>query len=69
MATRGPPPRESGCLAASPPREVPRTHSLTGLRAWGAGFLEGIRASCGPRQPMKWRTVWRMTRLGWPPLI
>ncbi|MBT2493900.1 glycosyltransferase [Streptomyces sp. ISL-96] len=48
---------------------VARTHSLTGLKAWGAGFLEGIRTSCGSRQPMKWRTVWRMTRLGRPPLI
>ncbi|MEU4497541.1 glycosyltransferase [Streptomyces sp. NPDC023998] len=46
-----------------------RTHSLTGLKSWGAGFLEGIRTPCGLRQPMKWRTVWRMIRLGRPPLI
>jgi GT2 family glycosyltransferase len=48
---------------------VARTHSAAALRAWAAGFWEGIRTSCGPRQPMQWRTVWRMTRLGRPPVI
>ncbi|MEV0095159.1 glycosyltransferase [Streptomyces sp. NPDC050738] len=46
-----------------------RIRSLSGLRAWGGGFAEGVRTACGPRKPMKWRTVWRMTRLGRPPLI
>ncbi|MFE6894962.1 glycosyltransferase family 2 protein [Streptomyces sp. NPDC057694] len=46
-----------------------RTRSLGGLRAWAAGFVEGVRTSAGERRPMKWRTVWRMTRLGRPPLI
>jgi GT2 family glycosyltransferase len=46
-----------------------RIRSVSGLKAWGAGFLEGTRTPCGPRKPMKWRTVWRMTRLGRPPLI
>lgn len=46
-----------------------RIRSATGLRAWCGGFLEGVRTSCGTRKPMKWRTVWRMTRLGRPPLI
>ena len=46
-----------------------RTHSGTALRAWAAGFWEGIRTPSGPRQPMQWRTVWRMTRLGRPPVI
>lgn len=46
-----------------------RTHSTAALRAWAAGFCEGIRTPCGPRQPMQWRTVWRMTRLGRPPVI
>ncbi|WP_331735994.1 glycosyltransferase [Streptomyces sp. NBC_00057] len=43
--------------------------TLTGLKAWWSGFLEGVRKPCGPRQPMKWRTVWRMTRLGRPPIL
>ncbi|MER5932504.1 glycosyltransferase family 2 protein [Streptomyces sp. NPDC002054] len=46
-----------------------RTRSLAGLRAWFSGFAEGVRTSCGPRRPMRWRTVWRLTRLGRPPVI
>ncbi|WP_372347327.1 glycosyltransferase family 2 protein [Streptomyces sp. KL116D] len=46
-----------------------RTRSLGGLRAWAGGFVEGVRAPAGERRPMRWRTVWRMTRLGRPPLI
>ncbi|MFD9727163.1 glycosyltransferase family 2 protein [Streptomyces sp. NPDC059072] len=42
---------------------------LHGLKAWWAGFFEGIRVPCPPRRPMRWRTVWRMTRLGRPPVI
>ncbi|MBA0050052.1 glycosyltransferase [Streptomyces sp. AJS327] len=46
-----------------------RTRSLGGLRAWAGGFAEGVRTPCGRRRPMRWRTVWRMTRLGRPPVI
>ncbi len=46
-----------------------RIRSLTGLSAWCSGFLEGVRTPCGQRKPMKWRTVWRMTRLGRPPIL
>ncbi|MFJ4856550.1 glycosyltransferase family 2 protein [Streptomyces sp. NPDC088730] len=46
-----------------------RTRSAAGLRAWWGGFAEGLRTPCGPREPMKWRTVWRMTRLGRPPVL
>ncbi|GHD76270.1 glycosyltransferase family 2 protein [Streptomyces goshikiensis] len=42
---------------------------LSGLGAWWAGFFEGVRVPCPPRRPMQWRTVWRMTRLGRPPVI
>ncbi len=48
---------------------VARTRSVAGLKAWFAGFSEGIRTSGGPRRPMRWRTVWRLTRLGRPPVI
>ncbi|MGA4867219.1 glycosyltransferase family 2 protein [Streptomyces lavendulocolor] len=48
---------------------VARTRSLAGLRAWFGGFAEGVRTSGGPRRPMRWRTVWRLTRLGRPPVI
>ncbi|QMU76051.1 glycosyltransferase family 2 protein [Streptacidiphilus sp. PB12-B1b] len=46
-----------------------RTRDPAGLRAWFAGFAEGWRTPCGPRRPMRWRTVWTMTRLGRPPVI
>ncbi|MFF8279920.1 glycosyltransferase family 2 protein [Streptomyces lateritius] len=48
---------------------VARTRSLPGLKAWFGGFLEGVRRPCGVRRPMRWATVWRMTRLGRPPVI
>ncbi|MFI6147750.1 glycosyltransferase family 2 protein [Streptomyces sp. NPDC051109] len=40
-----------------------------GLKSWWAGFFEGVRTACPPRRPMRWRTVWHMTRLGRPPVI
>ncbi|MFB6502883.1 MULTISPECIES: glycosyltransferase family 2 protein [unclassified Streptomyces] len=46
-----------------------RMRSLSGAKAWWGGFAEGVRTSCGPRKAMKWRTVWRMTRLGRPPIL
>ncbi|MFC8898812.1 glycosyltransferase family 2 protein [Streptomyces cinereoruber] len=46
-----------------------RTRSLPGLGAWFAGFAEGIRHPAGPRTPIRWSTVLRMTRLGRPPVI
>ena len=39
------------------------------LRTWVYGFVEGWRTSAGPRRAMPWRTVWRLTRLGQPPII
>ncbi|MEU3183261.1 glycosyltransferase [Streptomyces sp. NPDC006923] len=47
---------------------VRRPHPAA-LRAWLGGFREGWATPCGPRRPMKWRTVWRLTRLGRPPVI
>jgi GT2 family glycosyltransferase len=46
-----------------------RRPSRPALRAWIGGFREGWSTPCGPRRPMKWRTVWRLTRLGRPPII
>lgn len=48
---------------------VARTRSARGMRAWFGGFAEGLRTSCPPRRPMRWSTVWRMTRLGRPPVV
>ena len=33
------------------------------------GFREGFRAPVGRRRPIRWRTIWRMTRAGRPPVI
>ncbi|WTS92470.1 glycosyltransferase [Streptomyces sp. NBC_00096] len=46
-----------------------RRPSGPALKAWFGGFKEGWTTSCGPRRPMRWRTVWRLTRLGRPPVI
>lgn len=46
-----------------------RRPSWPALRAWLGGFKEGWTSPCGPRRPMRWRTVWHLTRLGRPPVI
>lgn len=46
-----------------------RRPSAPALKAWFGGFKEGWAAPCGPRRPMRWRTVWKLTRLGRPPVI
>ncbi|MFD4985678.1 glycosyltransferase family 2 protein [Streptomyces sp. NPDC058374] len=46
-----------------------RLRSPAALKAWWGGFFEGLGTPCGPRGPMSWRTVWRMTRLGRPPIL
>ncbi|MFV0430440.1 MAG: glycosyltransferase family 2 protein [Arachnia sp.] len=39
------------------------------LRVWFSGLLEGLRGPVpGGRHPLRWRTIWRMTLLGRPPL-
>lgn len=39
------------------------------LRPWFAGWAAGWRQDPGERRPMSWRTVWRMTMAGRPPVI
>jgi GT2 family glycosyltransferase len=46
-----------------------RTRFGHGFRVWLRGFAEGLRTDPGPRRPMHWSTVWRMTRLGRPPIL
>jgi GT2 family glycosyltransferase len=33
------------------------------------GYRAGLREPCGPRRPLRARTLWRMTRAGRPPVI
>jgi GT2 family glycosyltransferase len=46
-----------------------RIRTAAGLKAWFGGFAEGWRTPCGPRRPMRWHTVWALTRLGRPPVV
>ena len=39
------------------------------LRAWFGGWRDGWRDDPAERRPISWRTVWRMTCAGRPPLI
>ncbi|MDN5745222.1 MAG: glycosyltransferase [Nocardioidaceae bacterium] len=39
------------------------------LRIWFRGLREGVRTSPGERRPMRWRTLWTLTRLGHPPVV
>lgn len=33
------------------------------------GFRDGVRLPAGERRPIHWRTCWRLTRLGRPPIV
>lgn len=46
-----------------------RERSPKALSPWLKGFAEGWRTPAGTRRPIKWRTAWRMTRMGRPPII
>ncbi len=48
---------------------VLRVRSPRLLAVWFSGFLEGWGPGAGPRRPMRWRTVWRLTRAGRPPIV
>lgn len=39
------------------------------IREYLRGVTDGWRSRVGPRRPMQWRTVWKLTRLGRPPIV
>jgi GT2 family glycosyltransferase len=39
------------------------------LRIWFRGLHEGLTTDCGPRSPIRWRTVLQMTASGRPPIV
>jgi GT2 family glycosyltransferase len=41
----------------------------SGIRPWIAGWREGWREDPGPRRPIRWRTVLRMSLAGRPPIV
>jgi GT2 family glycosyltransferase len=46
-----------------------RLRSKVGVVETLRGYWLGVTRPCGQRRPMSWRTVWRMTRAGHPPVI
>ncbi|TLS46082.1 glycosyltransferase family 2 protein [Streptomyces montanus] len=48
---------------------VYRFRTSGSLGVWFRGFAEGLRGGHGERRPMSWRTVWRLTRAGRPPIV
>jgi GT2 family glycosyltransferase len=50
-------------------RTLPLVRSRARARAALRGYRDGLRRPCGRRRPLRARTLWRMTRLGRPPVI
>lgn len=48
---------------------VARVRNRQALGAWFAGLREGIRNAPDDRRPMAWKTVWKMSKAGRPPII
>jgi hypothetical protein len=48
---------------------IVRERSAAALRQWLGGFAAGWRVDPGNRRPLRLATLWRMTRLGRPPVI
>jgi GT2 family glycosyltransferase len=46
-----------------------RVHDRDALGAWFGGLREGMVQRPAGRRPMKWKTVWAMTKAGRPPII
>ena len=50
-------------------RALLRVRGGRDLGAVARGLRDGAREPCGPRRKLRWRTLWRMTRAGRPPVI
>lgn len=50
-------------------RSVRSREGRASLRPWFSGWWEGWRVNPGGRVPLKWSTIWQMTRLGRPPVV
>jgi GT2 family glycosyltransferase len=56
-------------VASFAARTLPLLRTPVRARAALAGYRAGLREPCGPRHPLRARTLWRMTRAGRPPVI
>jgi GT2 family glycosyltransferase len=50
-------------------RTLPVLRSRARARVALRGYRDGLRQDCGPRRPLRARTLWTMTRNGRPPVI
>jgi GT2 family glycosyltransferase len=50
-------------------RTLPVLHTRARARAALRGYRDGLRQSAGERRVLRPRTIWRMTRIGRPPVI
>ena len=50
-------------------RSVRDAEGRASLGPWFAGWLEGWQVDPGGRVPLRWSTIWLMTRLGRPPVV
>jgi GT2 family glycosyltransferase len=50
-------------------RALLRVRSAGDLRAVAKALRDGVREPCGDRKPLRARTLWRMTRIGRPPVV
>jgi GT2 family glycosyltransferase len=50
-------------------RTLPVLRTRARIQAALRGYRDGLRQPCGPRRPLRARTLWRMTRAGRPPLL
>jgi len=64
-------PRALGVLyvASFALRTIPVLRTPTRARAALRGYRDGLRRPCGPRRPLRVKTLWRMTRAGRPPVV
>jgi glycosyltransferase involved in cell wall biosynthesis len=64
-----PAPLVVGYLAVWVTATILRSMRGGGTSAALRGFREGLRTDPGPRRPIRWRTAWRLSRLGRPPIV
>ena len=64
-----PVPLAAAYLAVWAGATLARARSGEAVSAALRGFRDGVRLPAGPRRPIRWRTAWRLTRLGRPPVI
>lgn len=50
-------------------RTVLRDRSREAAVSWWDGTRSGLVSMAGERKPMRWRTIWKMTRRGRPPIF